>query len=312
VLAQTSQARRKIGRICFQDPFSQPVRPRYTEFVPVIEAAVKRLVLWDWLPNYFDRPKQEFEGAEPWHGFSIPFVIAASDDPFKRPPPAPPVEDLYYEPAFDPSGEEIGERPGVLFTLNDVETGNFEAFLKEIHGQLLAIHQEVGDGWGFVDLAFSYVTKAFFADGLEQMFWHMVALEALFGENRPRITDRLFRRLATVYSADEARNHGAGVAFKKLYELRGELVHGRPFKSDVHRGQLRVARTLARFAALRMLELLTYILGERRKGRLDVLPTREEFLRALDFNPGTATRLAELLRSVVRSPATAGPSVAEP
>ena len=311
VRAQTSQDRRKIGRIYFRDPFTGPVQPQYTHFAPVMEAALKRVVLWDWYPDYFDRPPTNFEGEGPWHGFSIPFVIAVSDDPFRRPPPAPPIDALYYEPEFDPSGEEIGERPGALFTLSAADTSHFEGFLREIGGQLREIN-EVGDAWSFVDLALSYVIKGFFTDGLEQMLWHIVALEVLLGENRPRITDRLSRRLASVYSDDEALNSGARAAFTKLYGLRGELVHGRPFKAEVHRGHLRIARTLARVAALRMLKLLTHILGERRNRRLDFLPSREEVLQALDFDRQAATRLADLLRSILPALAATGPSTAEP
>ena len=48
--------------------------------------------------------------------------------------------------------------------------------------------------------------------------------------------DRPSRRLVSVCSVRESRAHEAGIAFKKLYELRGELVHGRPFKPEMHRG----------------------------------------------------------------------------
>jgi hypothetical protein len=177
--------------------------------------------------------------------------------------------------------------------------------------QLREIQNEAGETWSFVDLALSYMMKAFFADGLEQMLWHMVALEALFGENRGRITDRLSRRLASVYSAEAPHAMRAGIAFKKLYELRGELVHGRRFKTEVHRGQLRVARILARNAALRMLRLLAFILSERRKGALDFIPTREEVLEVLDFDRRRATRLSDLLRSIPPFLTTTGPASGE-
>lgn len=89
------------------------------------------------------------------------------------------------------------------------------------------------------------------------------------------------------------------MAFRRLYELRGDLVHGRTFKTEVHQEQLRVARTLSRVVALRMLMLLTYVSKEQSEGRLGALPSREEILAALDYERRAATRLADLLRSVL-------------
>lgn len=135
IRTRITRNRRKIGRIYFHDPFADPVRPEYTAFDASVEAALKRVVLWEWTPDHFDDPADKFTGQEPWRGFSIPFVITASDDPFHRPPPAPPIGALYYEPVFD-NGEEIGERPGWWFDFDPAKTSSFQTLVRRADGQI--------------------------------------------------------------------------------------------------------------------------------------------------------------------------------
>lgn len=296
---ETRMSRRKMGKIYFQDPFGGPLPRRYTLYGPAIETALKRVVLWDWFPDYFDRPTPDVQSQEPWHGFSIPFVIQSSDNMFLRPPSAPPVDKLYYEPVFDASGEEVGEQPGIAFAFDASGTSRVESFLRGVDADLAEI-QGASDSWGFLDLALSYVVKGFFAEGLEQLLWHLVALEALFAEDRPGITDRLSRRLAAIYSDDKDANHKAQSAFRELYRRRGELVHGQPFKKEAHHGHLGASRALARVAALQTLRLLAHITKERKNGRLARIPSREELLKAIDVDRGSAGQFAELLQALGR------------
>jgi len=105
---ETHEPRPRPGQMIY-DPrmFESRVRPTFSEFHPMIEAALKRLILCDRLG-----PKEEVHPAG-WWRISVPFIIKADRNPLKSPPPAPPIERLSYRPAFDIQGEKIGEEPGI-------------------------------------------------------------------------------------------------------------------------------------------------------------------------------------------------------
>ena len=88
--------RRKIARIYLEDPFGDPLRPIYSPFPDVVEAALGTVILWDWQHRHFPSGEEEFAGNDPWRPFEVPFVIAAGNNPFERPRPAPPIDTLYY------------------------------------------------------------------------------------------------------------------------------------------------------------------------------------------------------------------------
>jgi hypothetical protein len=101
--------------------------------------------------------------------------------------------------------------------------------------------------WRFLDIGIGYLTKAFFADGLEQLLWHITAFEALFGESNRGVTERLARRLAAILGGSEEQRKDVKKRFEQLYRIRSKLVHGAPLE-DAYVGHLREARSFARQA----------------------------------------------------------------
>ncbi|MBI2868068.1 MAG: hypothetical protein HYX97_07010 [Chloroflexi bacterium] len=69
-----------------------PVQAEYTHLPPRIELFLKNIILWD--------EQEHGLGDDYWMPFvSIPFVIEASDNPFKGPRPAPPIAEFRtYQP----------------------------------------------------------------------------------------------------------------------------------------------------------------------------------------------------------------------
>lgn len=274
----------------FLDTFGGPVPAQYTHFSPRIEALLKSLILWD---------EQEYGlDLDYWMQFvSIPFVIEVTDNPFQGPRAAPPIGDFTsYQPMiFD--GEEVGEEPLKIIDLDTKDTAKFEAFVREVTAQIQGI-RSFGKAWEFVDLGLKYLLKGFFSDGLEQILWHIVSLEAFLGERGRGVTDRLLRRVGAISSEDPARSKEASETFKKLHDLRNDLVHGR-VEVQAHSRDTWDARRLGRTVATRMITLLSRLAEEVRTGRLPYVPTREEVLGVLDLDVGSRGRQADLLRVFV-------------
>jgi len=206
-------------------------------------------------------------------------------------------EERYYEPWFDQNQVEVGETPADWYELDRVQTETFEAFIYRVHDKLRVI-RAVGESWHFIDTSLRFLTKGFVSDGLEQLLWHITALDALLGERRPPLGDRLARRLAAIYSDNSDVRDRVRATFSELYGFRNELVHGRTFTKAAHHGHLRAARALARQATLRMVETLAHLAQESQAGRLGFVPAREEILEGLEIDPDG--RLADIIGSLRR------------
>lgn len=293
---ETQQKRLKLGKISATwELVGGPVQPAYTGLDVRIEAPLKLVTLWNWQAEPRSTSGNDFQANDPWLPFSIPFILLERDNPFESPPPAPPVEKLEYEPTLNAFGEEDGEVPTCLWGLNKDETAQFEVFLRTTLTQWNSV-REVGGDWGFLDLGLNHLLKGFFSSGLDQLLWHIVALEAIMGEKGLGVTNRLARRIAAIFSGDQATSDSAKKAFQELYELRSSLVHGRSFKAQTDSRHLRNARHLARTALTRMLALLSQLSGDLRAGNLKSIPTREHILAMLDLDEESRANLAELAR----------------
>ena len=278
---ETQQERPKLGKIyATWELVGGPVQPTYTSLDVRIEVPLKLVTLWNWQADPRLPLGNDFEGNDPWLPFSVPFILLARDNPFETPPAAPPVEKLEYEPSLNAFGEEVGEVPTCLWGLNQDETAQFELFLGSTVSQWKSV-REVGEAWRFLDRGLNYLLKGFFSGGSDQLLWHIVALEAFLGGKRGG-TDRLARRVAAIYSDDQARSDLAKKAFKELYKLRCSLVHGGAFEPQTDSRHLRNARQLARTAATRMLALLTQVSGNLKAVNLKSIPNREHILGMLD------------------------------
>ena len=76
----------------------------------------------------------------------------------------------------------MGEYPVVLISLDKQETESLIEFVKRTHENLQKLDFEKS-GWHFFETALDMFVKAFFAEGLEQLLWHITTIEALLGEN---------------------------------------------------------------------------------------------------------------------------------
>lgn len=105
-----------------------------------------------------------------WIGFGVPFVLVVNNDPLTRPRIAPDTSSLEREPYFDPmTQEEIGEKPTRWINLDEKETEELKVFIQRTD-DILSKLEPLPDDWQFLNIALLSLMKAFFSDGLEQLF----------------------------------------------------------------------------------------------------------------------------------------------
>ena len=288
------------------------VSPKYTRFPPEIERVLERLVLFDWL----EKPQKEIPQKEQkpqkacWpyglpFGFETPFVLRVDDNDLKSPSIAPDCSKLksYIPKGEDPNTGEEYKAHHVLFNLNESRIVSFEQCIQRADECLGHLRLETDDThWPYLKVAIDNLIKAFFTDGLEQLLWHITALEALLGERGPGVTASIVRRSAAILGATERERKGWKKKFagnNGLYDLRSALVHGRQFEKDVHRKQLFEARMMAMRVMIWFVHYLGDIAARINEGTWkSKVPTREDFLILLDRSKADRDRLSALLSNL--------------
>jgi hypothetical protein len=289
-----------------------------TDFPSAVEYVLKHLTLLDW--GTYQAP---FGGTEPsklieqldtgWDRFHVPFYITTHDNLLWPPNSLPDVNVLSTQPSFNENGEEIGHRPVVSIY---VEGDEFRTNLERIANFLDFSASERSSQWLFLDTSLNYLCKAFFAEGLDQLLWHLVAVEALLGDkSESGLTNRLARRIGyVVANNDQERSRVKRLITKEdgLYQLRSDLVHGNSklVNKKVYLGHLREARELARRSILWFLEMLNQYKSSQATACNESpqgISTREEILAAIDLlsnedlNPKSVQTLMKVLQARVNA-----------
>ena len=267
------------------------VSPKYTDFPPPIERVLAPLVLFDWVGNPQAPLTYSGQDGSPF-GFNIPFVIPVDDNDLQQPKSAPDCSTLksYGIKHVDPDTEEEYKGHFVVFDLNESRVVAFERCIKradECLGNLEKKHRDSDSTyrdthWPFLKVAIGNLIKAFFTEDLEQLLWHITALEALLGEERG-IRKSIAKRSAAILGTTKTERKGLKKQFEDLYDLRCALVHGRQFKEDVHRKQLFEARMMA----MRVTIWFVHYLGEmaariKEESWQGEVPDREDLVILLD------------------------------
>jgi hypothetical protein len=272
------------------------VKMRYSPLSEPIESAIKPLVLFDWQTDYWRREPadEKEEKATGWMGFNIPLVLKVTDKLYERPLPAPSLEKLE-KPILrfvTENGKEIWG-PEVYISLDKQETESLITFVKRTHENLGKLDFDKS-GWYFCEIALNMLVKAFFADGLEQLLWHITTIEALLGEDPAGLTEKLARRVASILGETADKQEKLRSCFKKLYNFRSILVHGKGFndkdkkknqkKKKVYLCHLREARDFARQTLIWFLDTLATIQHEIIEGKKALeYPERELILKVVDI-----------------------------
>lgn len=297
------------------------VYPEYTRFPPAIERVLARLVLFDWVGDPEDPSTYSGQNCYPF-GFNIPFVIRVDDNDLKGPERAPDCSKLKsYGPKYGnpETGEEYNAQH-VIFDLNESRAAAFEQCAqradeclrhleKKKHDTKLPYLDTLDTRWPFLKVAMGNLTKAFFTEELEQLLWHITALEALLGAERG-IRRSISKRSSAIVGTTKKERTRLKKQFNDLYDLRCNLVHGNQFKEDIHRKQLFEARMMALRVMIWFVNYLSEIAAGIKQGswKGDV-PDREDLLVLLDRRIGNANQ--QRLQAILGDLPTEFPSVAD-
>jgi hypothetical protein len=314
--------RRKIGKITLPEEFWKAlVRRTYTTFEPIVEKALKSIILWDWQADFLldaeEKGLREELPADPsdlpkapgWMPFSVPVVLKIKDNPFERPPRAPDRHRLLdlYEPQVDAMSGEEYEEVRRWDRLDGEETARFVAFVRDTVAALDEIEGTCrAEVWRAVNVGLSYMLKAFFSEGLDQLLWHIASIEALVGEGGSGVEGRLARRVGALYATLPSKRQAALKSFEAVWSLRNKLVHGAGEMPVVHEVHLGVTRALARTAMVEMIGLLRGLARGAQARRPGFKPERRHILGALDARVPLPDEVLEVLQVFPGTDASAG------
>lgn len=278
--------------------WGEKIKPKYSPFSGKLKNAFRILSLYKWREQY--STDENLLLSEDAGGLlslnicpSLPFAIQIPNGCLDNPPPAPDLSDLAMEPTVDNFGEEVGEHPYIAFDLSGSET-EFRDFVKSIDALVEKIKQV--PQWQFIDVALSFMEKGFRDSGLEQLLWHITAIEALVGEDVSGLTNLLRDRVSFALAKTPAEKKKVKRVFEKLYDLRSDYMHGNEQLLDpkvVHH-DLAQAREMARQTTIWMLSYLNHVLAASAKNQIP-LPCRSTLLSIMDLNEQSRTETANLL-----------------
>jgi hypothetical protein len=278
--------------------FDPKVKVAYSALPLAVEHALYPLVLCDWIDPYNSvsgvRPVAREAGDEPWFPH-VPFVIRIPTHPSDSLSPAPQFGSLAREPYFDNEGNELGDRPAVPFHYGESETEKLKIRLQKTAAYLESIRSH-DPTWRFVGTALGFLTKAFRSEGIEQLLWHITAIEAILGQDKEGLTSLLKRRVAEVFGGPENEKKQFRSRFDKLYKFRSNLVHGNAELSDkgVMKGHLAEARDFARGVVSWAIGFLGHW-AMTPSLKKETIPSRDDLLLLLDMTSATRQTVAAAL-----------------
>jgi hypothetical protein len=276
----------------FNEALSSTIPTRPTRFPPPVEKGLRILALYNWVSVWQkDDEATANEKRNGWYGFNVPAIITVTDDLFYWPDELPSTSKIAMEPVFDDEGEEIGEMPmQPIFQLDEQETENLAMTLVELYDALSLL--ESNKAAGFIRNATDFLLKGFLSERLEQLLWHIIAIEAALGEQLPNesITGVLRRRLGLILGDTNAASKKISNAFRDLYSLRSGLVHGGHPRKDVFEGHLAEARRLARVAVVWAIRGFSFLVNKGATTKT-LAPKRSDLLRLLDTTEDERLRL---------------------
>lgn len=250
------------------------------------------LSLFEWEDDS-SRPTPDNEETDFWLILlDLPFEHTTSNNLIDCPNASPDLSGLVTRPYYTPDGEETDEEyPDFHFYLTDTQVDKLREVVGVAHGFIKDIDLKKC-GWEFLEIAMGSLAKAFLSDGIEQLLWNVVALEALIGDKK-ETTQTILRRTSLIHGGGDVKKiEDIRKEIKKIYELRSSLVHGgtkfgdgKKAKDFFYRYHLRIARDYARKTLLWFILYLSYMHEELKKNKIPLseYPNQELLLQLLDY-----------------------------
>jgi hypothetical protein len=212
--------------------------------------------------------------------FNVPFILEINDNLLL--PPYHFYVDQQLKDSSIMRELSLSDYVRDVLYFNKQGTTDFKEFIKNTSSIIENIYS-IGKEVDFISRAFHYLRKAFFSDGLEQLLWHIVVLETLFGE-RKHIGKTIANRVSTILGDSGENREKINKIFKVIYDYRSNTVHGRKFKKKVSNNHLHQARHLARKSLLWTIHFLHYLIsGIKSLDDINKRPIREYINSVIDL-----------------------------
>jgi hypothetical protein len=252
------------------------------------DRVIQLLALHEWTPKWI---QEDWTGDERfWMGFTVPFSFTVNDDVFERPRFIPPL------PNLDRVPDEIegGDGPEFPIVVDRKDEARLRSLVEK--GQkAFGIIDQINPLWNFVEIAMGYLAKAFLtADDLDQLLWHVAALDALISEENTGVRQVMRPRIGAILGTDASIKKKILRQFDELYAFRSSLVHGKSYTTKAEFHHLAEARDLAKEVLLWFLDYLIWIDTDL-SGRgitHDRYPKRMELLTVLDLEKAALDRIS--------------------
>jgi hypothetical protein len=192
------------------------VRFDHSKFPKPLELALKRISLYDWYSDFYER----------WEAPQISYVFKVTSNLLSTPSSVFfDYRKLLTQPHIVSDSNEEIDVPITIINFSPKEIIAFEEFMLQLEFIFLNLLKV---NINFIDNALGHFIKAFFSGGIEQLLWHTSTIEALLGNKTQGLTANLARRAALIIEKEGTKRKNINNQFKKIYDFRSKLVHGNP------------------------------------------------------------------------------------
>lgn len=259
---------------------------KYINYPKHLLPILQKLCLFDWENN----TNQTGRGGK----FFIPFVIISDDDLISSPYGRGGLWGGVMRPQNSPNFfVHTYEAENILFGI-DLNENKFKSFINDIDRVINEINIEENK-IEFLELSLNSYVKSFFSEGLEELLWQMISMEALVGDkgdSQEGLMKRIGQRILFTLSENDKDGKEIKRDFVELYKFRSSLVHGTKIKNTIYLSNLKKGRNLARKILLWFLYFLAYLRKESRGSDLKI--TKEDILAIIDFSRHTEKKFNEI------------------
>jgi hypothetical protein len=251
----------------------------HAQYCPALRRALGMLSLYTWRFSW----TAAREGRDRWACPRLPFVLCVNDYPLWEPFPIDVGDaDSRWMQGSDKMPSDYSEKVSHWFELDPKETASFAAFLREMEMAIQLVSPV--KQWSFVLIALYAVRHGFFTDNsCEQIYWHMLTVEALLGDKQPNLTERLATRVSSIYFPPGPDRDKCKANFRRLYKARCDIIHGHSLGPARLTWVVNEARYTARDLTVWFLRFLVAVQESCLAGILNrEVFTRKRILTALD------------------------------
>jgi hypothetical protein len=188
--------------------------------------------------------------------FNIPFAIEINDNLTDWPLPLT-IPDSMMSSIW---GRRAADKEEINETDIHLDENDSRIFCDHLNNVLALIGnlRDSDENIKYIHVALEFFMKAWFTDGYDERFlWFITTIESLIGE-KGGVTENTARRIALILGSSASERIQIRSEFKKIYNVRSEIIHGKKYPDDNLNDLIYQARSIARNLLMWHLHLVDY------------------------------------------------------